>query len=239
MFRKKEPIMRKYFHNRLIQCVLILVILCGAILFSIREHWQSPPDAPSAQVSKTPIAQQTPPAVLPAPQPGPPDVQPAVAKRYPVAGVPGIVPAPQRPSRLPPAAAVTQPHLSLTDDVKAEVERLTEGMDAFTAAKRLNELEPGGGGHYGPYMRVFAEQAFSENPDDFEVVKFWAELQPLPAWRGSNPEAIRAYRQLLALRPDSPDALLGLSSALWTTEPEEALGHLEKLIQASLFDPWT
>ena len=67
-------------------------------------------------------------------------------------------------------------------------------------------------------------------------MKFWAELQHIPPWHGSNPEAIRAYRKLLELRPDSPDALLGLSRALWTTEPEEALGHLEKLIQASPYD---
>ena len=231
--------MHKYFRNRLFQGVLILVILCGAFLFNRRTHWQSQPAVPSEKVSKPPAVQQAPPADEAAPRPVRPDAQPTVAKRVPVALVPGLVPAAQVPSRLPPATAVTQPsQMSLADKVKAEVERLTEGLDAFTAAKRLEALEPGGGGNYGPYIRAFAAQAYAENPDDVEVVKFWAELQHIPPWHGSNPEAIRAYRKLLELRPDSPDALLGLSEALWTTEPEEALGHLEKLQRTSRFSPW-
>ena len=160
--------MRKYFWNRLIQSVLILVILCGAFLFSIRTRWQSLPAVPSEKVSKPPDAQQTPPVDEAAPRPGHPDAQPTVAKRVPVALVPGLVPAAQVPSRLPPAAAVTQPsQMSLEDKVKAEVERLTEGLDAFTAAKRLEALEPGGG-LYGPYFRVFAAQAYAENIDDLK-----------------------------------------------------------------------
>jgi len=231
MFRKKEPIMRKYFHNRLIQCVLILVILCGAILFSIREHWQSPPDAPSAQVSKTPIAQQTPPAVLPAPQPVPPDAQPAVKKSFPVGAMPGIVSPDRLPKSFPPAATVTLPVIP----EEARLENRIAEMDAFTAAKYLHDLQEAG---TGVRMRALAAQAYAENPDDFEVVEFWAHLNRANPWRGSNPEGIAARRKLLEMRPNSPAVLLKLSAALWYTEPEEALGHLEKVEKLIGPDDW-
>lgn len=180
----------------------------------------------SKKVSESSTAPDTFPAVEAMPLAARNGGQPPVARSFHVAFVPGLAPATQLPEKFPPASRITE--RNPTAEVNAEIEHLTQGMDAFTAAKHLNALEPGRGGVYGPYIRAFAAQAFAENPNDFEVVQFWARLQQIPAWHGSNPEAIAAYRALLELHPDSPEALLGLSEALWTTEPEEALIYLER-----------
>ena len=228
--------MHKHLRNRIFRIVLALVILGGIFILGIRKHRESQMETFPERVSESSAPQDTFPTRAAPTLGARDDGQLPEEISFPVALVPGLVPADQIPEKFPPAARITD--RNPTDEVKAEIERLTEGMDAFTAAKHLNELEPGRGGLYGPYIREFAAQAFAENSNDFEVVQFWARIQQLPAWRGSNPEAITAYRALLELRPDSPEALLGLGEALWTTEPEEAIEHLEKLMQTSPFDPW-
>ena len=222
----KAPIMRKHFRTRFFQVVLILVLLSGAFIFGNRKHWQVPTETTQEKVSESSASQDT----FPAGEAPPPDArsdgQLPEARSFHVALVLGLASADQIPESIPPAARITD--RNPTAEVEAEIERLTQGMDAFTAARHLNELEPGRGGDYGPYIRAFAAQAFAESPNDVEVVQFWARLQQIPAWQGSNPEAIAAYRALLDLQPDSPEALLGLSEALWTTEPESALIYLER-----------
>ncbi|RKU28579.1 hypothetical protein C6495_14795 [Candidatus Poribacteria bacterium] len=218
--------MHKHLRNRIFRIVLALVILGGIFILGIRKHRESQMETFPERVSESSAPQDTFPTKAAPTLGARDDGQLPEEISFPVALVPGLVPADQIPEKFPPAARITD--RNPTDEVKAEIERLTEGMDAFTAAKQLNELEPGRGGLYGPYIREFAAQAFAEHPNDAEVVQFWARLQQIPAWRGSNPEAIAAYRALLELRPDSQEALLGLSQALWYAEPEETLGHLAK-----------
>lgn len=218
--------MRNPLHNRFFQGVLILIILSGVFILGTRKHWESEQEPSSEKVSEPSAPQDTFPVGESPPLAARNDGESLVERSFHVALVPGLVPAAQLPEKFPPASRITEKNP--TAEINAEIEHLTQGMDAFTAAKHLNALEPGRGGVYGPYIRAFAAQAFAENPNDFEVVQFWASLQQIPAWRGSNPEAIAAYRAMLELQPDSPEALLGLSEALWTTEPEEALIYLER-----------
>lgn len=218
--------MHKHLRNRIFRIVLVLVILGGIFILGIRKHRDSQMETSPERVSESSAAQDTFPTGEAPPLAAHNDGESLMERSFHVALVPGLVPAAQIPESFPPAARFTD--RNPTAEVNAEIERLTEGMDAFTAAKHLDALEPGRGGLYGPYIREFAAQAFAEHPNDVEVVQFWADLQQIPAWRGSNPEAIAAYRALLELRPDSQEALLGLSEALWYTEPEETLEHLAK-----------
>lgn len=228
--------MHKHLRNRIFRIVLVLVILGGIFILGIRKHRDSQMETFPERVSEPSTAQDTFPTGEAPPLAAHNDGESLMERSFHVALVPGLVPAAQIPESFPPAARFTD--RNPTAEVNAEIERLTEGMDAFTAAKHLNELEPGRGGLYGPYIREFAAQAFTEHPNDVEVVQFWADLQQIPAWRGSNPEAIAAYRALLELQPDSQEALLGLSEALWYTEPEEMLGYLEKAEELIGPDDW-
>ena len=218
--------MHKYLRNRIFRIVLVLVILGGIFILGIRKHRDSQMETFPERVSESSAAQDTFPTGETPPLAAHNDGESLMERSFHVALVPGLVPAAQIPEKFPPATRITD--RNPTAEVNAEIGHLTEGMDAFTAAKHLDALEPGSGGLYGPYIREFAAQAFAEHPNDVEVVQFWADLQQIPAWRGSNPEAIAAYRALLELRPDSQEALLGLSEALWYTEPEETLEHLAK-----------
>lgn len=228
--------MHKYLRNRIFRIVLVLVIMGGIFILGIRKHRDSQMETFPERVSESSAAQDTFPTGEAPPLAAHNDGESLMERSFHVALVPGLVPAAQIPESFPPAARFTD--RNPTAEVNAEIERLTEGMDAFTAAKHLDALEPGRGGLYGPYIREFAAQAFAEHPNDVEVVQFWADLQQIPAWRGSNPEAIAAYRALLELRPDSQEALLGLSEALWYTEPEEMLGYLEKAEELIGPDDW-
>ena len=106
-----------------------------------------------------------------------------------------------------------------------EFEILTEGMDAFSAAEYLKAL-----GH-SKHASKYAERALAENPDSFEVLLLWCQLRPPE--QATEREA--GFRKLLAMNPNSVDALIGLGTRLaFDGRPDETLGYLEK---ASLLDP--
>ena len=106
-----------------------------------------------------------------------------------------------------------------------EFEILTEGMDAFSAAEYLKAL-----GH-SKHASEYADRALAENPDSFEVLLLWCQLRPPE--QATEREA--GFRKLLAMNPNSVDALIGLGTRLaFDGRPDEALGYLEK---ASLLDP--
>ena len=111
-----------------------------------------------------------------------------------------------------------------------EIEILTEGMDALSAAKYLRALN----GSYGIYhsaVREYVDRAVAENPDSFEALLLWCQLRPPE--QAAEREA--GFRKLLEMNPNSVEALVGLGTRLaFDGRPEEAIGYLQK---ASLLDP--
>ena len=103
-----------------------------------------------------------------------------------------------------------------------KVEILVEGMDAFTAAKYLDSLSG-----YSIYVKEYAGRAVAENPGDFDVLLFYA--REIAYERPTEAEA--AYRQLLAIAPNSTEVLTELGLVLKYRNPQEAIGHLQKAIQ--------
>ena len=102
-----------------------------------------------------------------------------------------------------------------------KVEILTEGMDAFTAAKYLASE-----GRYSDHLFEYAERAVAENPGDFEVLLFYARKHPY--YR--EEEAEEVYRQLLAMAPNSIEVLHELGRVLMYRKPAEAVVHIKKVI---------
>ncbi len=102
-----------------------------------------------------------------------------------------------------------------------EFEILTEGMDAFSAAKYINAL-----GHPN-YARKYIEWAFAENPESFEVLLLWTRSR-----LGAESEA--GYRKLLEMNPNSVEVLAELGGLLCDQHPEEAIVYLKK---ANQLDP--
>ncbi len=105
---------------------------------------------------------------------------------------------------------------------------LTEGMDALTAAKYLEQYFPG---VHEEQVKELANQAMRENPGDFETLFLWAKYLPYDPF-GENPEQVIAYRKLVEMRPNSVDALYHLGNVLMWFSPAEALEmfkHTNKL----------
>lgn len=217
--------MHKHLRNRIFQIVLVLVILGSLFILGIRKHRESQREPFPEKVS-APSALQDPFSEGEAP---------LLAARWEevshVALVPGLATAAQIPKKFPPTSTFTTPRIP----ENAQLENRLAEMDAFTAAKYLYNLNQAG---TEGRMRALAAQAYAENPDDVEVVQFWANLNGSHPLKGSNPDGIAARRKLLELRPNSPEALLELSEALWYTEPEEMLGHLEKAEELIGPDDW-
>ncbi len=107
-----------------------------------------------------------------------------------------------------------------------EFEILTEGMDAFSAAKYLRALG------YEEAAREYADRAVAENPDSFDAL--WLKTQLLP-YGAAAAEIEAGYRQLLEWDPTNPEVLLGLGEILTrSNEPgelAEAIGHLQRVIK--------
>ncbi len=213
--------MHKHLRNRIFQIVLVLVILGSIFILGIQIHRESQREpfpekvsAPSAVFRGRGTASGG-----------------ALGRSFHVALVPGLATAAQIPKKFPPTSTFTTPRIP----ENAQLENRFAEMDAFTAAKYLYNLNQAG---TEGRMRALAAQAYAENPDDVGVVQFWANLNGSHPLKGSNPDGIAARRKLLELRPNSPEALLELSEALWYTEPEEMLGHLEKAEELIGPDDW-
>ena len=121
-------------------------------------------------------------------------------------------------------------NLPYAEAKKKEIEILTEGMDALSAAKYLRALN----GSYGIYhdaIRDYVDRAVAENPDSFEALLLWCQLRPPE----QDAEREAGFRKLLEMNPNSVDALRGLGTVLYLGgQSEVALEYLEK---ASLLDP--
>lgn len=106
------------------------------------------------------------------------------------------------------------------------IEILTEGMDAFSAAKYLETLH----GHYGDFrsaVREYVARAVAENPGDFDVLLFKTQRTV------HDQEREAGYRQLYEMNPDSVEVLIGLGGALRSSKPDEAIVYLQKAITLS------
>ena len=99
-----------------------------------------------------------------------------------------------------------------------EIEILTEGMGALHAAKYLKAL-----GH-SDYAREYAERVLVENPESFEGLLLWSQLQP----PDQKAERESAFRKLLEINPNSVDALVELGAVLAPYQPLEAIQYLQK-----------
>ena len=114
-----------------------------------------------------------------------------------------------------------------SDEVEERVlEILTEGMDTLSAAKYLETLH----GHYGDYREVvgeYAARAVAENPGDFDALLFKTQRTE------DNTEREAGYRYLLEMDPDSVEVLYGLGKVLKSSQPGEAIIHLQKAVAFS------
>ena len=101
------------------------------------------------------------------------------------------------------------------------VEILSEGLDTRTAA--VVALKMGG---LSEEAKTLFEKAISENPDDFQALRYWCGLNE--AKKPVEVEVVR--RRLVEMRPDSLVAVVGLGNHILNThkEPREAIPYLEK-----------
>lgn len=219
------------------QHMLVFAVLClllGAVLLFIhRQRSASPPLPPEPVAKALGLPKTNPSGRIPVegPSQGGFNKQEVHVNSLPVS---------LQPSQLPPSLPAASQLPSETEQAKAwlqqeeeRVENLTAGMDAFTAAKFLYELNGGREGHYTPYIRELTVQALAENPNDFDTILLWTRLQPYQSY-AHNPEREAGYRKLLEMEPTSLAALVGLGESIYWVQPEEAVQHLEK---AKLKDP--
>ena len=113
--------------------------------------------------------------------------------------------------------------LSDTEAAEIEVEILTEGMSALDAAKYIKVAREGA--LYLKYAREFAECALSDNPDDFQTLLVWTELQP-----AGTEEKVKGYKRLLEMNPNFVRALVGLATNLDQTYQDKKVRLLEKAV---------
>lgn len=225
--------------NRHMLAFAVLCLLLGAVLLFIHRQRSASTPLPPEPMAKAIGLQKTNPAGR-IPVEGP--SQGAFNKQgVHVNSLPVSLPSSQlAPSQLPPSLPAASQLPSETEQGKAwlqqeaaRVENLTAGMDAFTAAKFLYELNGGREGRYTLYIRELTAQALAENPNDFDTILLWTRLQPYQSY-AHNPEREAGYRKLLEMEPTSLVALVGLGESIYWVQPEEAVQHLEK---AKLKDP--
>jgi tetratricopeptide (TPR) repeat protein len=97
-----------------------------------------------------------------------------------------------------------------------------KGMDVLSAAKFLYSV-----GVYN-YAFEYADAAWAENPDSFEVLLLRTQLNP--SFKGQE----AGYRRLLEMIPDSAEALVGLGSII---EDKSRLIATSYYIKAIEVDP--
>ncbi len=99
---------------------------------------------------------------------------------------------------------------------------IVEGVDSFTAAKRLKR------NGFPDYARQYARKAVAENPGAFEELLLLGQLLPLDEENGR--EAI--FRRLFDMNPVSVDVLYGLGVTIYYDQPAEAISYLKAAIAA-------
>ena len=112
--------------------------------------------------------------------------------------------------------------------MERRLEILTEGMSALGATKYLKARSDTGG------ASLFAEKALAENPDDFETLLLYSQLQHDKAKREAG------FRRLVQLYPTSHEALKGLAIRLEGSGrpegPKEALALLQQIVALDTFE---
>ena len=96
-----------------------------------------------------------------------------------------------------------------------------EGIDTLSAAKYLVKL-----GHESA-ADEYIERAISENPGDFDALLLKTQRTE------DNTEREAEYRYLLEMDPDSVEVLYGLGEVLKSSQPGEAIIHLQKAVAFS------
>ncbi len=109
-----------------------------------------------------------------------------------------------------------------TDPMLEIIAPIVEGVDSFTAAKRLKR------NGFPDYARQYARKAVAENPGAFEELLFLAQLLPLDEENGR--EAL--FRRLVRMDSTSVDALYGLGTTINTDQPAESIPYLKAAIAA-------
>ncbi len=99
---------------------------------------------------------------------------------------------------------------------------IVEGVDSFTAAKRLKR------NGFPDYARQYARKAVAENPGAFEELLLLGQLLPLDEENGR--EAI--FRRLVGMDSTSVDALYGLGTTINKDQPAESIPYLKAAIAA-------
>ena len=111
---------------------------------------------------------------------------------------------------------------SAIDPMLEIIAPIVEGVDSFTAAKRLKR------NGFPDYARQYARKAVAENPGAFEELLFLAQLLPLDEENGR--EAL--FRRLVRMDSTSVDALYGLGTTINTDQPAESIPYLKAAIAA-------
>ena len=227
--------MRNQLNTRHLLAFVVLCLLLGACLLFIHTWRRTSPHAPPEQGPKVTAPQEAmqggripaepPQGTLDGKRPTEVSVNP-----FPVSPPPAQLLPSQLPPTMPAASQLPSEAEQKKEWLRQEEERienLTAGMDAFTAAKFIYELNRGREGRYAPYIRELTAQALAENPNDFDTILLWTRLQPRKSY-AHNPERETGYRKLLEMDPNSVSALVGLGAAIYWVQPEEAIEHLEK-----------
>ena len=113
--------------------------------------------------------------------------------------------------------------LSPLEASRKELEVLTEGMDALSAAKYLKTLH----GFYGDLsdaIREYAERALAENPDSFDALFIKSQLSLDDAEREAG------FRRLYEMNPHSYDTVYELGSILVIRNSEEAVEYFQQAV---------
>ena len=113
--------------------------------------------------------------------------------------------------------------LSPLEASRKELEVLTEGMDALSAAKYLKTLR------WLPWRlsrcdREYAERALAENPDSFDALFIKSQLSSDDAEREAG------FRRLYEMNPHSFDVVHNLGAMLAIRNPEEAVQYLQQAV---------
>ena len=114
--------------------------------------------------------------------------------------------------------------LSPLEAGRKELEVLTEGMDALSAAKYLKTLH----GFYGDLsdaIREYAERALAEDPDSFDALFIKLQLS------SDYAEKEAGFLRLYEMDPHSFDVVHRLGDVIMRRNPEEALEYLQQAVE--------
>ena len=114
--------------------------------------------------------------------------------------------------------------LSPFEAKKKELEVLTEGLDALSAAKYLKTLD-GFHGDFRDAIREYAERALVDDPDSFNALFLKLQLS------SDNAEREAGFLRLYEMDPHSFDVVHRLGAVIMRRNPEESLEYLQQAVE--------